>query len=155
MKTLKRLIWTSRLKTLEPVLDRNRDASHFRSATWKLSAIITLAVLFIGIAPAQERFGQFIGTVTDATGAVVPDVSVTASNKTNGRVYNTKTNGDGIYTLKDIDPGRYTLEFQRAGFGPVQIPEINLLVGQTLRFNTALEVSTTQQSIEVTQAATM
>ena len=84
-------------------------ATSFRGIWRKASVLLVLLTMLVGIAAAQERFGEINGTATDASGAVVPDVNITLTNKGTGRVYTTKTSGAGLYFFRDIEPGRYSL----------------------------------------------
>ena len=136
--------------------DQTREmATGFRGKWRKASVVMMLLTILVGVAAAQERFGEINGTASDASGAVVPDVNLTLTNKGTGRVYTTKSSGSGQYFFRDIEPGRYSLTFERAGFGTRQVPDINVLVGQTLKINGTLEVSTTQQTVEVTETSAL
>lgn len=55
--------------------------------------------------------------------------------------------------LRNLEPGRYTVRFELKGFTPQEIPEVNLLLGKTLRVDATLSVAQTEQSIQVTEAA--
>jgi hypothetical protein len=101
----------------------------------------------------QERFGELNGTVTDATGAVVPNVKVVITSQTTDRVYSTTTGGDGTWVVKNLEPGRYSVRFEATGFSAYEVPAVNLLVGQTLRVDGKLQVGATEQVVQVTEAA--
>jgi hypothetical protein len=102
---------------------------------------------------AQERFGEFHGVASDPSGAVLPNVTVTATNNTTGRVYTTKTGGDGAYIIRDVDPGRYTVRFEAQGFSRFEVPDVNLLVGRQLKVDASLTVGSLEQSVQVTEAS--
>ena len=55
------------------------------------TSVVSAALLVTQVVPAQERFGNFIGTVTDASGAVLSGVTVTLTNKDTNRVFTTRT----------------------------------------------------------------
>src|ERR1700756_4851089 len=80
--------------------------------------VFSLVILSANLTPAfaQERFGSFIGTVTDPTAAMLPDVTVTITNKDTGRALNTKTDATGSYIFKSVEPGHYRFVFDREGF---------------------------------------
>src|ERR1700687_1721280 len=62
--------------------------------------------------------GSISGTVTDQTGAVVPDTTVTALNLDTTVQQTTKTNTNGFYTFASLPVGRYEIEILREGFKP-------------------------------------
>src|SRR5436305_5603310 len=70
------------------------------------AGIACAALILHPAAIAQERFGNFVGIVTDPSGAVLPDVTVTLTNKENNRVLTTKTDGSGSYVFRQVEPGR-------------------------------------------------
>ena len=55
--------------------------------------------------------GALTGTITDASGAVVPGVAVTATNNDTGQQRTAKTGADGAYTLSLLPPGSYKVQF--------------------------------------------
>src|SRR5438105_5332247 len=96
----------------------------------KRGRFISLAMLIASVSfvstpggIAEERFGSFLGTVTDPTGAVLPDVAVSLTNKENGRSLNTRTDGSGAYVFRQIEPGHYTLTFEKSGFSNYRIED--------------------------------
>jgi protocatechuate 3,4-dioxygenase beta subunit len=56
---------------------------------------------------AQERFGGLAGTVMDSSSAPVPGATVTIINKQTNATRVTVTNGEGVYRVPDLEPGRY------------------------------------------------
>ncbi len=101
----------------------------------------------------QERFSDLSGTATDATGAVVPNVKVTATNKASGRILTTTTGSVGTYALRQLEPGRYVVRFETQGFTTYEVPDVNLLLGKEFRVDAALKVGTSGQTVEVSDAA--
>jgi hypothetical protein len=135
---------------------QNTDSvsSHYRAGR-HLCSVLALFAIVAGFAAAQERFGEINGVVTDPSGAVMPGVSATLTNKATSRTYTTKTSNDGTYFFRDVEPGRYSLKFEQPGFATRQYADVNLLVGQTLKINAAMEVSSAQQTVEVTESAVL
>jgi hypothetical protein len=101
----------------------------------------------------QERFGSLNGTVNDTTGAVLPGVTVTITNKATSRQVSTISGDDGIYTVKNMEPGLYSVKFALAGFSALDFPDINVLVGQTLKLNATLKVGGVEATVEVTNVS--
>ena len=88
-----------------------------------LVAALALLVAMIAIpASAQERFSGLTGTVTDASGAVLPGITVTITNKQTGKVFTAVTGADGVYRVLDLEPGRYIGEVRAVGVCDDGIP---------------------------------
>ena len=100
----------------------------------------------------QAVSGNIIGTVTDSTGAAVPEAKVTISDTGKGTTYQTTTNGSGNYTQANISPGNYTVEITKAGFQKVDQKNVSVAVTQSARVDAILSVGTETQQITVTDA---
>jgi hypothetical protein len=98
---------------------------------------------------AQVATAALGGTVTDSSGAVVPDATVTLSNVDTGVKTVTRTNGTGVYSIENIVPGSYVLEVEKQGFATVKQPSFTLAVNQTATVNFTLRAGTTQVTVEV------
>src|ERR1035438_9249558 len=97
--------------------------------------------------------GTITGSITDATGAVVPAATVTIRNTDTGIERKTQTSDAGVYTAAFLSPGHYSLEAGKSGFASVLHKDLMLQVGQTLAINVSLSVQATQQEVTVTGAA--
>jgi len=119
-----------------------------------IRTLVVLGVLLLTSFPAwgQESFGNLSGTVTDPTGAVVPGVAVAVTNTATHRVFSTRTGGDGTYRALDLDPGRYSVAFEKTGFSRYEVPDVIVLVGRTLRVDAPLQVGSVTQTVQVTEA---
>jgi hypothetical protein len=116
--------------------------------------IAMLAMLITGTAArAQVLYGSITGTVTDKTGAVVPNVPVTIVNQATGEVRTEKANGDGVFNLLDVLPGNYTLTIAPAGnFAGFTQKGISLEVNQQVRVTVVLQPASVSTQITVTEA---
>ncbi len=113
-----------------------------------------LLALFMGIpALAQQDRGTFTGTVTDPTGLVVPNVTVTIQNTDTNLTYTSKTNEVGNYTVPNLPIGRYRITFEATGFKKFVREGVTLNIAQVLRLDAALQVGATAETVEVTAAA--
>jgi len=108
-------------------------------------------MILAGMAAAQVNRATITGTVVDASGAVVPGVTVTATRVDTGLVTSTTTNGIGIYTLLNLVPARYNIEFKKQGFKSENVPNIVLHSTQVAQINARLEVGGTTQVVTVTE----
>jgi hypothetical protein len=116
------------------------------------AALLTLAVLAIGLpAPvAAQATGSIAGLVADQSAAVMPGVTVEATNTATGLVRNAVTGADGYYTLPLLQPGRYDVKATLAGFKTVVQKGIDVSVGDTSRVDIKLAVGGLEQSVTVT-----
>lgn len=114
---------------------------------------ITLAVvlfLFASCTYAQTSgTGALAGTVTDATGAVVPSATVTATNVETGQSRTTSTGADGAFTIGLLSPGNYRVRFESTGFKTVEVPSATVNVTETNVLNRVLEVGSQTQEVTV------
>lgn len=92
------------------------------------------------------------GTVSDATGALIPGVEVTATNTGTGVAFTALTNETGTYRFLSLQPGVYEVKAALAGFLP-QTFRLALGTAQQIRQNFTLQVGTVAQAVEVTVAA--
>ncbi len=96
--------------------------------------------------------GNIVGVVTDATGAALPNATVTATN-TGTNAQRTTTSGTaGEYRFDLLPGGIYTVKAESAGFSPTEAKDIQLLVGTTLTANLPMKTGTVSTSVEVNAA---
>jgi hypothetical protein len=130
---------------------------HSRLLPCSRRAAVLLAVLFIVFAPvllAQSAgTAGLTGTVTDPSGAVVPNVTVTLTNSDTNQARTTTANGDGVYKFSLIPPGNYKVNFVASGFKPSEVPDVTLNVTETPELNAKLEVGTQSEQVVVEAAA--
>src|SRR5919199_2920501 len=76
------------------------------------------ACVLLTALPAAAQFdrGQISGTIKDAQGAVVPGVTVTATNLSTQAVQTTTTDATGFYTFPNLPPGKYDVAAELSGF---------------------------------------
>ena len=123
---------------------------------FSVSVLISTYVALVPLASVswgQERFSDVSGTAMDATGAVMPNVKVTSTNRSSGRTLATTTSGDGTYALRQLEPGHYSIRFDISGFTSFEVADVSLLLGKELRVDGTLKVSSTGQTVEVSDAA--
>jgi len=118
------------------------------------TAIATITVLLLAClaVPAWGQsgtLGTMVGVVTDASGAVVPDATVSIKEKSTNFVQSTTTNSAGRYTFVNVRPGDYEVTFTKAGFSKVTIPSDVVEVGETSTNNVTLKVGSESQTVEV------
>jgi hypothetical protein len=116
-------------------------------------AICILLLVLIGSASAQTITGSITGTVTDPSGAVVPDVKVVATNTGTNVAHTVTSNTSGLYNLVFLPVGQYTVTAEAKGFKKVSLGPFALEVNQIARVEIKLEVGETVQTVEVTAVA--
>lgn len=92
--------------------------------------------------------GDIRGTVTDSSGAVIPDVSITVTNLATGVVRTVKTNGSGLYDSNSIVVGAYEVRFEKEGFQTFERSRISLQVGDST-LNAVLKVGSVSDTVTV------
>src|SRR5215510_8412982 len=102
---------------------------------------------------AQERFGEISGVVTDPSSAAVPNARVTLTSQDTNRTITLKSGSAGGYIATNLEPGRYKVRVEASGFSAYEIPDVNLLVGKTLRVDAQLKVGVTSDTVQVMESA--
>ena len=93
--------------------------------------------------------GTMTGVVTDSTGAVVPDATVTIKDKATNSTQTQTTNTAGRYTFVNLRPGDYEVTITKAGFAKSVVPSDVIEVGETSTNNVTLKVGSENQTVEV------
>jgi outer membrane receptor protein involved in Fe transport len=119
-----------------------------------LSGLLLLAlVLALPAASfAQRVTGQVIGTVTDASEAVLPGATVTLKGPAIVGVQTSVTNEKGLYRFVALPPGAYTLDVAMSGFAPLT-RTVRVQVGQTTEEAVSLKLSTMTEQVTVDAGA--
>ena len=114
----------------------------------KCMAIAAAAVLLPSLAWAQ---GTLTGTVRDASGGVLPGVTVEASSPALiEKVRTVVTDGSGVYRIIELNPGTYSLSFTLPGFNTVKRDGIQVAGSQVITIPVELRVGDLQETITVT-----
>lgn len=87
--------------------------SESSTSVWKLLAV---AGLLCASVTAQINTGRILGTVRDASGAVIPDARLTATNDATGAMTQTQSTESGDYVLNFLLPGTYHVAVEKQGF---------------------------------------
>src|SRR3954470_15341615 len=99
---------------------------------------------------SQTATGTIIGTVSDHTGAVVPNAKVTVVNIATAARTEVATNAEGDYAAPLLPPGNYGVSVSAAGFKGYEQKGIRLQVQQQARVDIVLQVGALTESVEVT-----
>ena len=115
--------------------------------------MLLAAILIQPLSFAQSTQGTILGTVKDATGAVVPNASVTLTDVDAGVTRVTTTRADGSYQFLDLTAGRYKAEVSAPGFDTQIISGLTLGARQQLRADAELKVGGVSQQVTVNAQA--
>jgi hypothetical protein len=121
----------------------------------KLVLLGSFILLLAACLTAQETTGRIVGTITDATGAVVPNAKVTATNDSTGLSRETVTGSQGDYRLGTLPPGTYTAKVEAKGFTTTQQKGIVIEVGREVTLNQSLKPGGANEIVEVTSEPAM
>ena len=113
--------------------------------------LLVLGVLALPVA-GYAQDAALTGTVTDATGGVLPGVTVTAVNDATGNTFVGVTDGTGSFRIP-ARVGAYRITAELSGFTTVQRTGVQLLVGQTINVDMQMNPSTIQETVTVTAEA--
>ncbi len=103
----------------------------------------------ISLLLAQTSTGRIAGTVTDQSGASVKGATVTVVDERTSEERTIITNEGGNYAFMGLQPSSYTLRVSQAGFFGWEVKGVNLQVGQEIRRNLELSVSSTSAVVNV------
>lgn len=125
--------------------------SRLHHASRRALVTLAIAVLCCAVAPASlaQSTATLSGTVTDATGSVVPGVEVTVLNAATALQRQATTNSQGIFRLVALPPGNYSLTALLTGFTPLGVERISLKVGDEIVLALTLKVAGIGESVTV------
>src|SRR5436190_18130666 len=115
------------------------------------ASILCLLVCTFGFGQANNA--TLTGTVSDSTGAVLPGVTVTATNPATNVSTSAVSNEAGAYNIPSLIPGNYTVSADLPGFSKQTYTNTQLGNAVSVRLNFTLQVATQAQNVEVTVAA--
>ncbi len=113
-----------------------------------LALVAAIALLSLPLA-AQQTLGSITGVVTDASGGVIPNTTVTLVGEQTAFSRTTQTSDTGVYTLVNLPIGTYTLTYSAAGFDVQKTQHITVQADRTATVNAALKVGETTTTVEV------
>src|ERR1700756_1152537 len=111
-----------------------------------------LALLTVG-AVAQVQNGQFTGTVTDPSGAAIPNAKVTVTNLGTNLSVTSTTNQTGLYTAKELPVGSYKIVAEAPGFRTMTNTNLALNAGTIEHVDFKMQLGEAKEVVEVTGAA--
>ena len=122
---------------------------------WKRPFLVAALLTVVGFIQAAAygqavNTGTVVGTVTDQSGAVVPEARITLTDMSTHSARATVTNATGQYVFNDVPPGAYDIVVTKSGFESTKVDSQSVAVGTQTTANVKLHVGNESQTIEVT-----
>ncbi|HTE89402.1 MAG TPA: carboxypeptidase-like regulatory domain-containing protein, partial [Terriglobales bacterium] len=116
--------------------------------------VITFSIVVVASCLAtpglgQTIFGTILGTVTDASGAVVPNVVIKVTNQGENISREVRSDAEGNYQAENLKEGLYTLTVQAQGFRELTVKDVRLTARQIVRTDLKLVVGGTSENVTV------
>jgi hypothetical protein len=110
-------------------------------------------MLLASISLFSQTTSQISGNISDRTGALITDATVTVVNQETQLTREVKTDERGFYVIPLLPPGVYRIQVQKTGFKSTVQENLSLEVNQAARLDLTLELGAVSESVEVTSAA--
>jgi hypothetical protein len=121
-----------------------------------LSAFMAMGLLLLlttRTALGQAVYGSIIGTITDPSGAAVPNAKVTVTSATKNTSYEATTNADGNYSVTHLIPDTYNVKAEGSGFKAFEAKNIPVSADAAARVDGQFQLGSTSETVEVTSEA--
>jgi len=130
---------------------RRHPALHRIKTTFIWAGLLAGALMLFQL-PAFAQEGTILGTVTDPSGAAVPNATITVLNTDTGAVRKLTANATGEYVAPDLPIGHYTVTAEAQGFTRAEHTGVVLTIAETLRQDFALQLGEARQTVTVEAA---
>ncbi|PYX16543.1 MAG: hypothetical protein DMG84_07090 [Acidobacteria bacterium] len=136
-----------------PFIAKTSVSSEHQQHLFSDSFFSILTICLLCLAPpaalGQAVYGSIFGTVTDQTGAVLPNVHLVLTSLERGAKLETLSNATGNYEISHLLPGQYSLKAEASGFKISEITGLPVHVDQATRVDLRLRVGGSSETIEV------
>ena len=112
-------------------------------------AILIILSAASHVAAGQSTFGTVLGTVQDASSAVIPGATVTLENAGTGARRTVASDAAGDFTFSNIEVGKYSLNVVAQGFQRYSLPEFTITARESRRIEARLELGAENQTVTV------
>lgn len=119
-------------------------------------ALVSLGFLFsshVPVALGQAVYGSVIGTVTDPSGAAVPNAKVTVTSQTKDVSTTATTNESGNYDVTHLIPDVYKISVEGSGFKTLQFTDVQVSADAAIRVDGQFQVGSSSEQVSVTAEA--
>lgn len=115
----------------------------------KAAGLVAL-MLWASVLPARAQAdGRFAGTVLDASGANVPNATITVKNEKTGEERTGTSNAQGLYLITNLKPSTYTIRAASGNFTPLEYTSLQLVAGQEFHLDLELKPAGVTESVTV------
>ncbi len=114
---------------------------------------LAVCVAAVGSGQAQTLSGRIAGTVTDATGAVVPGATVTITDEATQQTRTVTTESNGFYVVTNLQPGSFAVSAELQGFKKASKTGYTLVADGRLTVDFKLETGNVNETVEITNSA--
>jgi hypothetical protein len=112
---------------------------------------ISILILLLPVSlQAQHGTGTILGTVTDPSGAAIPNVAITATNTETNEARTFITDAEGFYRINAIQSGTYTITASAPSFRTATVSKLALTVNTELRADVTMQLGNVSEKVEVT-----
>jgi hypothetical protein len=116
---------------------------------WVCAAMLIAVTSAPAFAQGGSTAASIIGTVTDASGAVIPGATVVVKNDGTATEFNATTNDQGGFTIPAVDPGTYTVTVSLMGFKTAVVNKVNVNAATPASVRVRLEVGGLEETVVV------
>jgi Carboxypeptidase regulatory-like domain/TonB dependent receptor len=122
------------------------------------AVVVVLAILVMAVGVSHRAFGQAVygsifGTVTDSSGAVVPNAQITITDVAKGTTTTVQTDASGQYRVQHLIPDTYSVSVEASGFKKATQDSVIVYADTAPKVDISLAPGSTQESITVSSAA--
>src|SRR5713101_4819130 len=125
----------------------------FRLSPFKIVSLLAFLLIFLGAVCAQVPVGSLRGQVTDPSSAAVAGATV-AVLPAEGTSSTATTNRDGIFEVKPLAPGKYTVQVFAPGFAQFSVKDVAIAAGSPMALNVHLAIQEQQERVIVSDSTT-
>jgi hypothetical protein len=117
-----------------------------------LSCLLFLALASVVVA---QTGGTITGTVSDSSGALVPNAQITLTNPDSGTKFDAATTGTGNFTIPGVPVGTYVLGVEHPGFSKYEQANVIVQLAVTTRVDAVLTIGAATASVQVTAESSL
>ncbi len=137
--------------------NKNLHLPEKRVALLSLSSLLAFSLIFLfaNSSLAQVDRSGLSGTVTDASGRLLPQAHITVVENATGLRRETVSDGSGNYSIPDLPVGIYTFSFEHEGFKKLELLDVEQVIGRTRNVDATLEVAGGEERVNVSSASAL
>ncbi|HEY0659296.1 MAG TPA: carboxypeptidase regulatory-like domain-containing protein, partial [Pyrinomonadaceae bacterium] len=125
-----------------------------KSYILKIGIVLLFIISLLNVVSAQTATtGQISGNITDASGAAVPDATITVTRAETGEARTVTTSEDGNYTVPNLAIGTYRITVSKTGFKETTVGSVVVNVANITRQDVALEIGQVTETVQITADA--